>query len=135
MPSRVETSSGEQSRSPAFRIVDHTLDQRTCVIAVEGELDLDKAPRLKWTLVGALEAGCDRLVVDLSRVAFIDSTAIGVLIGVNRSLEAGGRLAIACAQANVLRIFSVAGLDSAFAILPTVEEALDHVRGQAARVG
>jgi anti-sigma B factor antagonist len=105
------------------------------VIEIEGELDLARAPDLKWILLDALEAGATQLVLDLSRVTFIDSTAIGVLIGVSRSLEVGSRLAITSLQPQVMRIFEVSGMGDVFAIFARVDDALAHVRGQAARAG
>ena len=66
------------------------------MLSVAGELDLTTAPRLKWALVDALHEGCSHLVVDLSHTGFMDSTALGVLVGVNRSLEVGARLTIVC---------------------------------------
>jgi anti-sigma B factor antagonist len=135
MLSRAETSNRREPNPPAFGVVHRQLDERTCVIAVEGELDLAGAPRLKWMLIEALEAGCSQLVVDLSRTTFMDSTALGVLIGVNRSLDVGTRLAIACAQGHVVRIFEISGMDGTFAIFETVDDALADLRGQAARAG
>jgi len=108
----------------AFAIARREPDARTSVISVEGELDLSTAPELKWTLLDAREAGHSRLVLDLSLCEFMDSTALGVLIGVNRSLDAGSRLAIVCPRANVLKVFELSGLDGAFAIFRTLEEAL-----------
>ncbi len=139
MPSRTDTS----SRSPddpqpeplAFALIERPLDQHADVVAVEGELDLTTAPRLKWTLLDALEAGHSQLVLDLSRCSFMDSTALGVLVGVNRGLDAGARLAIACSRPNVLKIFELSGMDGAFALFPTVDEALAYARGSAAQVG
>jgi anti-sigma B factor antagonist len=93
------------------------------VVSVEGELDLSTAPRLKWMLVDALEAGRSQLVVDLSLASFMDSTALGVLVGVNRSLDGGG-LAIVCARPEVLKTFELSGVDRLFAIFPTLDEAL-----------
>jgi anti-anti-sigma factor len=60
----------------------------------------------------------------------MDSTALGVLIGVNRSLDVGARLAIVCTRSNVLMIFELSGMDGAFEICPTLDEALAYVRGQ-----
>jgi anti-sigma B factor antagonist len=108
------------------------LDNCTSLVAVEGELDLCSAPQLKWTLVDLLDAGRSRIVVDLSLVTFMDSTALGVLVGVNRSLDTGSRLAIACLPPSVLKIFEVSGLDGAFDIFATLDEALVHARGSAA---
>lgn len=113
-----------------FDIHETLVDGDTTVIAVQGELDLATAPRLKWPLVDALDAGRRRLVVDLSAVTFMDSTALGVLIGVRRSLDAGARMAIVCTHADVLRIFEISGLDLAFEIVPTRERALAYVRAE-----
>lgn len=120
---------GSQSSATMFAISQREHDAHTSVISVEGELDLSTAPRLKWMLVDSLDTGGTRLVVDLSLVSFMDSTALGVLVGVARRLESGTRLAVVCARPNVLKIFEFAGLDEAFAIFSTLDDALDYTRG------
>jgi anti-sigma B factor antagonist len=120
---------------PLFGIGRRELDQRTSVISVEGELDLSTAPQLKWMLVDSLEAGHSELVVDLSLTTFMDSTALGVLVGVDRSLGIGGRLAIVCTRANLLKIFELSGMDGVFAISPTLEDALTHVHDRTVGTG
>ncbi len=119
----------------AFGIIQSESDERTAVVALEGELDLERAPSLKWALVDSIDAGKQQLVVDLTQVRFMDSTALSVLVGVNRSLAAGSRMAVVCTNANVLKIFELSGMDGAFAIFPTLDEALGHVRGQTMRIG
>lgn len=131
MPSRIETNHSQPS-SATFGIYERKLEMQTSVISVEGELDLSTAPSLKWMLLDSLETPGSRLVVDLSLTTFIDSTALGVLVGVTRSLQGGARLAIACARPNVLKIFEYSGLDGVFAIFPTLDEALAYARGQEA---
>jgi anti-sigma B factor antagonist len=116
-----ETST--QTRVP-FAVSRRELDQDTSVVVVQGELDLSTAPQLKWLLVDAVEAGATRLVLDLAQTTFMDSTALGVLVGVNRSLGAPGGLTIVCDKPSLLRIFELSGMDRAFAICPTLEEAL-----------
>jgi anti-sigma B factor antagonist len=128
-------SSSSQPSPSEFGIALRELDSQACVIAIEGELDLSTAPRLKWMLLEALEAGHSQLVVDLSLASFMDSTALGVLVGINRSLDVGVRLAIVCTQASVLRIFELSGMDGVFAIFPTLEQALVHARGESAQTG
>jgi anti-anti-sigma factor len=119
----------------AFGIIQSRPDERTSVVALEGELDLERAPALKWALIDSVDAGRQQLVVDLSQVRFMDSTALSVLVGVNRSLGTGARLAIVCVNANVLKIFELSGMDGVFAIFPTVDDALAHVRGNTVRIG
>ena len=77
-------------------------DAGTSVISVEGELDVSTAPALKWALLDSAQDGHGQLVVDLSLASFMDSTALGVLIGVQRSLDAGGRMAIVCATPTII---------------------------------
>jgi anti-sigma B factor antagonist len=143
MPSLAQTSTRTQPPVPgartagatAFEIVQRPLDEHTCVIAIEGELDLSTAPRLKWTLLDALGAGHSLLVVDLSRTAFMDSTALGVLVAVKRGLNAGERLAIVCPQSDVLQIFEFAGMDGVFTIFPALDGALASAREHGASLG
>jgi anti-sigma B factor antagonist len=119
------------SDSEAFAIGRRELDERTSVIAVDGDLDLSTAPQLKWMLLDALEEGHTQLVLDLSRTGFMDSTALGVLVGVNRGLDTG-RLAIVCPRAQVLKIFELSGIDAAFAISATLDDALARAHAQTA---
>jgi anti-sigma B factor antagonist len=135
MLKRVQDPSNQPHGAPDLAALRNELDGEASIVAVEGELDLSTAPRLKWMLVDSLEAGARQLVVDLSRVTFMDSTALGVLVGVNRSLEPGVRLALVGAREKVLQIFEFSGIDSAFAIFPTRSEALVYVRAQPARTG
>ena len=136
MLSRLETSSRTPPPAVApFAIERRDVDRQCSVIAIEGELDLASAPRLKWTLVDALDAGRSLLVVDMSRVSFMDSTALGVLVAVNRGLRPDARLSIVCSGEVVSKIFQLSGMDGVFAIFPTLEQALAHVHGRAAEVG
>jgi anti-sigma B factor antagonist len=128
-------TSDPQPYSGTFGIIQSQPDERTSIVALEGELDLGRAPSLKWALVDAVDAGYRQLVVDLSLVNFMDSTALGVLVGVNRSLDVGARMAIVCVHPNVSKIFELSGMDGAFAIYKTRDEALAHVRGHTARIG
>ena len=116
-----------------FAMSEERLDEHTTLIAVEGELDLATAPQLKWRLVDAVEGGRAAIVVDLGDVMFMDSTALGVLVGVRRSLDVGSRLAVVCTHPGVLNIFQISGLDGAFNIFATRDEALAHVRGEEPR--
>jgi anti-sigma B factor antagonist len=132
MLSRVDTSHRSQPTSRSFGIFRLQLDEGTSVVSIEGELDLATAPRLKWMLIDAIEAGHEKLVVDLSLTTFMDSTALGVLVGVNRSLGVDARMAIVCSRSVVLKIFELSGLDGMFVIFSTVEEALAYTRGRTA---
>jgi anti-sigma B factor antagonist len=104
------------------------IDERTVEISVAGELDLATAPTLKWSLLDSLTAGRNRLLINLSNVSFIDSTALSVLVGVHRRLGDDAMMAVVCTNPNVLRIFEVAGLKVAFEIFSAQEQALSYLR-------
>ena len=100
------------------------------IVAVEGDLDLISAPRLKETLMAPLREGHGRLVLDLSRVPFMDSTALSVLIAVQRRLGPEERMAIAAAGAEVLRVLDLSGLAGTFRVFPTLDDAVEYAEGR-----
>ena len=94
------------------------------VLSVTGQADLHTAPELRTAIAAAIDGGALRLVVDLSDTTFIDSMTLGVLIGgLRRLAPAGGRMAIACPNRNLRRIFEITSLDEVLAIADTRAEA------------
>ncbi len=120
--------------SKRFTISTRELTLDTSVVAIEGELDLSAAPSLKWTLFDLIESAPTQLVVDLSSTSFMDSTALGVLLAFKRRFAREGGLAIVCARSNVLKIFEFAGVDGAFAIFPSIDQALAYLQGSAGEI-
>jgi anti-sigma B factor antagonist len=91
------------------------------VLVAGGEIDYAASPQLRQRINDRIDAGARRLVLDLTDVTFIDSTAIGVLVGTVMRLHElgdGGGLSVVCAEENqrVLRIFEIAGVDSLIAL-------------------
>jgi anti-sigma B factor antagonist len=123
-------SSETHADSIGFLIARRELAADTTLLAVEGDLDLASAPSLKWALSDVQSAAGQHVVIDLARVTFIDSTALGVLVGAQRTLDPGVRLAIARANENVMRVFELTGLDGMFEIVPTLDDALGYVQGR-----
>lgn len=111
--------------SDDFTVSSERLADDLGVVSVGGEVDIFTAPRFKQCLVELLDAGVRRLVVDLSDVTFIDSTALGVLIGgVRRVHSAGGAMTLVVVTRPVERVLGVTGLDRIFVIHATRDEAL-----------
>ncbi len=109
-----------------FGLSEEPLGEGRHVVAVRGEIDLFTAPELKQVLTGAIEQGRRRVVVDLSETTFLDSTALGVLIGtVKRLRSRDGSLVIVNTDANIAKTFEITGLDQIFTILGTRDEAVD----------
>ena len=113
-----------------FDISDETVNPAAVggvgVLAAGGEIDYAGSPLLHERIARHIKAGTRHLIIDLSEATFIDSTAIGVLVGAVGSLReaCGGTLAVVCVHENVLKIFEISGLQAAIAMYRTREEAM-----------
>lgn len=96
------------------------------VLEVGGEVDVYTAPRLRERLIEIVEGGSRRVVVDLGRVDFLDSTGLGVLVGALKRLRAAsGSFGLVCDREPLLKIFRITALDQVFPLFPTVQAAID----------
>lgn len=111
-----------------FDVTTERLSDRQVVISPAGEVDLYTAPELKQELLDAIESGATDVIVDLTLTTFIDSAALGVLVGAVRRLrERDGRLSIVCSERSIRKIFEITGLDRVLAIHASRQEALGAV--------
>lgn len=95
------------------------------VTAVVGDLDVVGGPALRQHLVTQVHDGCDRLVLDLSGVDFIDSFGLGVLVGaLKRTRLVDGDLRLVVPAPRIRRVFEVCDLDRVFKLHKTVQEAV-----------
>jgi anti-sigma B factor antagonist len=113
-----------------FYIGDEAAPDRVdlAIVVAGGEIDFAASPQLRERIAEHVDAGRRRLLLDLSTVTFIDSTAIGVLMGAEmkvRELD-GGSLALVCGDENrrVLRILEIAGVDSLIDVHGSRDEAI-----------
>lgn len=90
----------------------------------DGAIDLHVSPDVRAALREIVDEKPKRLVVDLSRVPYVDSSGLAVLIGAKQELEAqGGTLVLAGAQQAVRTILESARLDQYFKLAPDVAAA------------
>jgi anti-sigma B factor antagonist len=95
------------------------------VLPLEGEIDLHVSPTITASLKMMIEKKPPRLIVDLARVSYIDSSGLAVLIeGMRNVEEYGGKFALAGLQEPVRTVFEIARLDQVFQIFPDVNTAL-----------
>jgi len=82
-----------------------------CVFGVDGDIDAANVPGIRKDLMAALESGCSSVVLDLSRVSYADSSALGLLVWLDRQLSPiQGRLVLAGANRDVNRVLQLSGL-------------------------
>jgi anti-sigma B factor antagonist len=101
-----------------------TRDDGSVVVSLAGELDLYNAHEVREALLECCAESPDRLVVDLSGVKFIDSTALGVLIEARTQLENRRGFLLAAPGLETKRALEISGLDRHFAVHDSLDAAL-----------
>lgn len=108
-----------------FRVRTARLGNDSALLSVTGELDLDTLPEFGAALAGLGGAAAQGLILDLTDVTFLDSTALAALVAEARERRADGRrLVVVCDNRNTLRTLEVTGLLPFFRVEPSLREAV-----------
>ena len=106
----------------------HDVEGNVEIVSVTGELDLASVPELR----AALETTAERsgpVVVDVSEVTFIDSTALATLLRSSDELTSSGvRVVVACPAGPVRRLLTMTSLDDRLNLAPDRPGALQAAR-------
>ena len=98
---------------------------RPNVFPLEGDIDLHVSPAASESLNAMIKKKPERIVIDLSRVTYIDSAGIAVLILAMQEVEAyGGKFFLSGLQETLRSIFETSRLERVFRIFPDVDAAL-----------
>ena len=79
-------------------------------LSLEGRLDTTTAPQLE-TELNASMSGVKALVFDMSKLAYISSAGLRVLLKAQKTMNKQGSMTIRNAGAEILEIFEVTGFD------------------------
>jgi anti-sigma B factor antagonist len=105
-----------------FRIEDR-IDRGLPIISVVGEIDVATAPQLRESLHEVIAQDRATVALDLLAVTFLDSTALGVLVGgLKRCRELGGELYIVVTDPRLKKIFEITGLNEVFPIVDSLAD-------------
>ncbi|WP_062048821.1 STAS domain-containing protein [Bacillus sp. JCM 19034] len=86
-------------------------------VYLSGEIDAYTAPKLKEALVPLAETKDQDIVIDLSDVNYIDSTGLGIFIGIFKTMhQHDGVLKLVGLSERIHRLFSITGLDEVMTI-------------------
>jgi len=98
-------------------------------ITAEGEIDVYTLGKLKEAVTLAFSSGVSHLVIDIGRVTYIDSSGLGLLLGLHKQLEkAHGSLIVTGPDSEVRQVFRVTNADRLLKIMNTKEEAAQHLK-------
>jgi anti-sigma B factor antagonist len=98
---------------------------RPNVLPLEGDIDLHVSPVVTEALNAMIRKKPEWIVIDLSRVTYIDSSGVAALILAMQDVEAyGGKFFLSGLQETLRLIFETSRLDRTFQIFPNVDAAL-----------
>jgi anti-sigma B factor antagonist len=95
------------------------------VVELEGEIDLSTSAIFKETVYQVIESGHKDVIIDLNELEFMDSTGLGVLVAaLKKTTMEGGSIRLICNKRNILKVFTITGLDKVFSIYANLQPGL-----------
>lgn len=99
----------------------------TLIISVIGELDHHSADYVREKIEGEMiKASTKNIVFDFSKISFMDSSGIGIIMGRYKSMQTmGGKVALAGLNPQIKRIFEVSGLFKLVSEFDSIDSAVN----------
>jgi len=96
------------------------------VVRIEGNLDTNTSPEAQQHLDELLAKGCNKILVECTKLDYMSSAGLRVLLAtVKRLTGAGGSLRICGLNETVQEVFEISGFSTIFAVFGTESEALE----------
>jgi anti-sigma B factor antagonist len=109
--------------------IQREMDGGILILSLSGEFDDAGVGSFMAEISDALEAGCVRVLLDLSEIGFINATALGALVTTQRRLAGlGGGIAVAEAQPVVDQTLMILRLDEGITMYRHLEDARTHLK-------
>jgi anti-sigma B factor antagonist len=94
----------------------------SALVRIRGDLDLQVVDRVADALARIESDEPELLVIDLSRLSFMDSTGMGVIAAAHvRALDTGRRFVIVSPPAGVRQAFEISGLNEVITVVDDLE--------------
>lgn len=98
------------------------------VLGLEGRLDASTSSTMEKQLLGFINDGKTKVVLDFSSLDYISSAGLRVLLmAAKKSKSLGGKVVLACLKSHVREVFDIAGFSSIFSIFSTQEDAVSSL--------
>ncbi|WP_371227724.1 STAS domain-containing protein [Roseovarius sp. 2305UL8-3] len=102
-----------------------TTNDVTILTVTDTRIDAAVAIQFKDAMRTATNNEADRVVLNMSKVKFVDSSGLGAIVAAMKHMGAGRKLDLAGLTADVDKVFRLTRMDSVFDIYPSVEDAVD----------
>ena len=95
------------------------------VCHVDGEIDINSSPDIKKIFDKLISQKTPKIVVNLSRVTYVDSSGLATLVEVLKNMRSyGGRLRLVNLSSKIKSLFEITKLEKLFEIMADEEEAI-----------
>jgi anti-sigma B factor antagonist len=96
------------------------------ICRLEGEIDFNNSPELRKSFIELIESGAEKVILDLEKVIYVDSSGLATLVEMLQKLKnANGQLKLANLQEKVKSVFEITKLERIFEIYPQIQQAID----------
>lgn len=120
--------SGDVVDPTAFEVGQHQVDQAV-VLTVSGEVDMLSSPQLAESIQATLATKPAALIVDLSKVSFLASAGMTVLVTANGDVQPPTRFAVVANGSATSRPIKLMGIDSVLPLYNSLDAALSGIEG------
>jgi len=95
------------------------------VCRVDGEIDIACSPELKKIFDKLISQKTPKIVIELSKVTYVDSSGLATLVGILKNMRSyGGKMRLSGLTPKVKSLFEITKLDKLFEIMASEEEAI-----------
>ncbi len=95
------------------------------VCHVEGEIDINSSPGIKKSFDKVLSAKTPKIVVNLSKVTYVDSSGLATLVEILKNMRSyGGRLRLTNLSSKIKSLFEITKLEKLFEIMADEQDAI-----------
>lgn len=99
-------------------------DEESTLVGInESRLDASIAPEFKKQMEEIIEQGNNKIILDISEITFMDSSSLGALVAVLKSMGSDGMLIISGASGVVLELFKLTRMDRIFTLVEDIDAA------------
>lgn len=99
-------------------------DGDTLILVPEGRIDSSNASEFEREMNAHIDNGDVHIVVDFSRLSFISSSGMRVLLIAAKRVRRGGKLVLCSMRDSIREIFSISGFDAIITVVKSRDEAL-----------
>ncbi len=95
------------------------------ICRIEGEIDISCSPDIKKTFDKLVSQKTPKIVIELSKVTYVDSSGLATLVGILKNMRSyGGKMRLAGMSPKIKSLFEITKLDKLFEIMASEEEAI-----------